>query len=311
MTAADLSRSVMRFTPSRQRLTRLGRRVTRYDASADSAVAATTQWAFAILAGLLIWVLAFGTFFSGLAEHHAQHNLYVSFRKDLADGVVPVGAPISAGAAVALINGPSGGLHNLIVVEGTSARQLRDGPGHFPGSPLPGQPGGSLLLGRSASYGGPFGGIGHFRSGDTITVTTGEGVYTYTVEDVRRAGDPLPAALPAGGGLLTLETSEGSGWRSGWAPSHGLWVDAVLHGKAAAAGPLGAASSADRPMAVDTGSLNQIVLWLQLLVLVVVATVVLRRRWGAWQLWLVALPVVLASLWGFTNALWPLLPNLL
>lgn len=311
MTAANLSRTVMRFAPSRQRLSEAGRRIARYDAAADSPAAATMQWAFALLAGLLVWVLAFATFFSGLVEHHAQHDRYASFRKNLADGVVPVSAPIRAGTPVALIDAPAGGLHDLVVVEGSTAEQLRGGPGHFPGSPLPGAPGGSLVLGRSVSYGGPFGHLGDFRPGDTMDVTTGTGTYRYIVEDVRRAGDPLPAALPSGGSLLTLESSEGAGWRSGWAPSHAVWVDAVLHGKSTPGGRVGAAGSADKPMASDASNLYEIVLWLQVLLLAVVAITVLRRRWNVWQLWLVAVPVVLAGLWGMTNAMWPLLPNLL
>lgn len=311
MTASDLSRSVMRFAPSRQQLSTLGRRVVRYDAAADNPAAATTHWALAILAALLVWVLAFGTFFSGLVEHHAQHNLYAAFRKNLADGVAPVSAPIHPGTPVALLDAPAGGLHNLVVSEGTSSQILRNGPGHYPGSPLPGQPGGALVFGRSVTYGGPFGQIGHLHAGDTITATTGEGTFVYTVEDVRRAGDPLPAALPSSGSLLTLESAEGSGWQSGWAPSHGIWVDAVLQSKSVPGGPVGTPSSADKAMAGDAGDLYQIVLWLQLLVLVVLAIVVLRRRWGVWQLWSVALPLVLAALWGMTNALWPLLPNLL
>jgi sortase A len=310
MTAIHRSRQTMRFTPSKKQFTELGRRLARGDAEASPA-SAVVQWSFAIVAGLLLWILAFGTVFSGLVEHHLQHNLYVSLRQNLFDGVVPVGAPIAEGAPIALINGPAGGIHQVVVVQGTSAGDLRAGPGHYPGSPLPGQPGGALIFGRSVSYGGPFADIGHFHAGDKITVTTGQGVFTFLVEDVRRAGDPIPSALPAGGSQLTLETSEGSGWRSGWAPSHTLWVDAILQGKAAQAAPVAATSSADQAMATDSSGLFQVVLWLQLLVFVVVVIVVLRRRWGGWQLWLIAMPITVASLWGLSNAAWPLLPNLL
>ena len=108
------------------------------------------------IVGLAIWPIAFGLVFSRLSEHHAQQNLYTEFRQQLAEATAPIGGPIADGAPVALLNAAAGGLHGLIVVEGTTSTDLKSGPGHYPGSPLPGQPGASTVFGRGTTYGAPF-----------------------------------------------------------------------------------------------------------------------------------------------------------
>jgi sortase A len=60
----------------------------------------------------------------------------------------------------------------------------------------------------------------------------------------------------------------------------------------------------------QTDALFPLVLWLQLLALGVVGIVLARLRWGAWQAWIVGLPVVIAALWGASSSAWLLLPNL-
>ena len=57
-----------------------------------------------------------------------------------------------------------------------------------------------------------------------MTVTTGEGVFHYRVEDIRYPGDSLPPPLKPNRSRLTLVTSSGGGWRSGWAPTHTAYL---------------------------------------------------------------------------------------
>ena len=59
--------------------------------------------------------------------------------------------------------------------------------------------------------------------GDRFTVTTGQGIATYSVLDRRTAGDPSPS-LAVGHGLLTLTTARGAAF----APLGVLRVDAAL-----------------------------------------------------------------------------------
>jgi sortase A len=172
---------------------------------------------------------------------------------------------------------------------------------------LPGQAGVSVLFGRSVSYGGPFRDIASLQPGDPIVVTTGQGQFTYVVA---HAGERIPTSTTVASQLL-LVTSAGTGWRAGWAPSHAVYVDAVLHGKPVVGiAPDGLTKPADLPMHGDTSQLFPLVLWMQLLVLGVLGIVVGRARWGTWQPWLIGVPVVLAALWGASSSVWVLLPNL-
>jgi sortase A len=261
---------------------------------------------------LAVWFVLFALVFSGLKENHEQHVLYSHLRENLALATVPFGGTIKAGTPVALISAPTIKLHS-VVVEGTASRQLVNGPGHYPASPMPGQGGRSVLLGRSATFGSPFANIASLHQGDAISVTTGQGVFTYVVDDVRRAGDPGPAVVLTGHSALTLVTSAGSGWRSGWAPTKVVYVDATLSGSKVVPTPPGqptAAPAADGLLASDTSGLVPLVLWLQALVLLTAGLVYARTKWSLWQLWLVGLPVAVAVLWGSTSAALLLLPNL-
>lgn len=272
--------------------------------------AVTVTWVMRVLAGLAVWLLLFGFVLSPLQEGRAQAVLYTHMREQLAEATVPVGAPIKTGAPVALLSAPVIGMKDLVVVEGTSSQVLRNGPGHLRSTVLPGQAGYSVIYGKSATYGGPFSEIQRLQPGDLIAVTTGEGQFSYKVDDVRVAGDPVPPAVAAGGSRLTLKTSTGGSWRSGFAPGHTLTVDATLTGQVAGGGTPVPAAAHELAMSSDTGGLTTLVLWLEALVLAAIAITWMSARWGRWQTWTVGSLVLLLVLWGATDCAARLLPNL-
>jgi sortase A len=270
------------------------------------------RWAVLIIMAICVWLMAFGFLFSGLEEHRAQQTLYAQLREELAGATTPIGGLISSGAPVALINAPRAGLHDSVVVEGTSGSDLRSGPGHKRDTPLPGQVGASQIFGRSTTFGGPFGNITKLRPGDQITVVTGQGTFQYIVDGIRRHGAPV-TSLAVGGSRLSLVTSEGSGWRGGWAPSEPVYVDASLQGKSQAS-PEGRASYVgpdEAAMGRDTGNLASLALWLQILLAALLASVWVSRRWGKVPARMIGGVSVLALLWMVTDVASPLLPNLI
>lgn len=273
----------------------------------------STLWVLLSVGLLALWLVSYARVFSGIEQEAAQRPLYDQFREELAKATAPVGGVIEPGAPVAVIDAPSAGIDGQVVVEGTSSNVTRSGPGHRRDTPLPGQAGATVLMGRSVTFGGPFGSIASMQPGDAITITTGQGEFEFAVEQVRRPGDPLPAPLQEGENRVTMVTAEGAGYMQGWAAQTPVFVDALLQGKTTDT-PTGrplTVSPSEATLAASTYTLMQLVLWLQLLLVVVVLWVWAAMRWGKWQTWIVAVPAFVAALWGTTSAVFAMLPNVL
>jgi len=256
-------------------------------------------------------VFAFGL--SAVQEHRNQKQLYRTMR-GLVNPASPVapwtGGVIPAGSPVALITTKAGNMSNLVVVEGSSSDQMRDGPGHLPDSPLPGQVGDSIVIGRSTTTGAPFGSVPSMRKGDTLTVITGQGTFHYRVEDVRIAGAKLPK-IPNSGSLLTLVTSTGPGALGSLLDGHLVYVDAALKGRAVVT-PKGrptSVSPADVQGHGDLGALGAVLFWMVLVAGSLLASVWLVARWGWRRAWLLIAPIIIAAGWGLSDQLLRLVPN--
>jgi sortase A len=78
-----------------------------------------------------------------------------------------------------------------VVVRGTTAADLRRGPGLLAGTPLPGQHGTTAIAGHRTTYGAPFRRLDALRRGDPITLRLPYGSFRYLVEGRRivAAGD--------------------------------------------------------------------------------------------------------------------------
>jgi sortase A len=72
-----------------------------------------------------------------------------------------------------------------VIVEGTDAGDLRAGPGHYPGTPLPGQRGTVGVAGHRTTYGAPFRKINQVKPGDEVVVVMPYGRFAYRVERTR------------------------------------------------------------------------------------------------------------------------------
>lgn len=263
---------------------------------------------------LVLSVLALGfagylLVLSPIQQDRSQTVLYAQARQTLAEISMPTGGKIDPGTPVALLEIPGLQL-SQVVVEGTAGSQLAEGPGHRRTSPLPGQPGTSVLLGRAQTFGAPFKEIGKLQPGDEVTATTGQGKFTYRVDSVRREGDPIPPALARGGSRMVLVSAEGGDLTG---PERTLFVDTTLIGEALAA-PGGRPRTQlpeEEALSRDTGVLIELVLWLQVLVLAVGFFAWARIRWGRWETWLVGVPIVVAATWQvYHSGAVALLPNL-
>jgi sortase A len=68
------------------------------------------------------------------------------------------------------------------VVEGTGSDDLRKGPGHYPDTALPGQPGTVAIAGHRTTYGAPFRDVDQLERGDRIDIEMPYGHFMYKVQ---------------------------------------------------------------------------------------------------------------------------------
>jgi sortase A len=270
-----------------------------------------------ILVGALL--LGFVVQFAGLSQisfARDQQLALDSLRFDLANATAPVGQVgadgklLAIGTPVALLEIPAIGMRD-VVVEGTTSGATLSGPGHRRDTPLPGQIGASVIYGRQASYGAPFGALSSLSKGDTITATTGQGVAKYTVTDVRFTGDALPAAMKSGEGRLTLVSAAGIPFL----PDSIVRVDARLTSTPAESpGKVvgyPALNANELTMQGDASAWPLLVLGVVALFAAIGLFTLSRRFWGRWQTWIVAVPVVIAFGTFTAQQVAVLLPNIL
>jgi sortase A len=72
-----------------------------------------------------------------------------------------------------------------VVVQGTGSADLRNGPGHYPGTPVPGERGTVAIAGHRTTYGAPFRRLDDLGRGDRIELEMPYGDFTYRVERTR------------------------------------------------------------------------------------------------------------------------------
>ncbi|HSF86986.1 MAG TPA: sortase [Acidimicrobiia bacterium] len=94
------------------------------------------------------------------------------------------------------------------IVSGVTIPLLRSGAGHMPTTPLPGQPGNSVISGHRTTYGAPFHNLDVLEPGDLIEVETALGVHVYEVKEPPFVVKPteLWVTEPKPGAWLTLTT---------------------------------------------------------------------------------------------------------
>lgn len=268
------------------------------------------------VSSLLLGFVLHVTVVGALQHERAQFTLQQQLRTDLATAVSPLGqldvdgVLVETGEPIALLSIPRIGVSE-VVVQGTTSSALTSGPGHRRDTVYPGQEGLSVLMGRQATYGGPFARLGELEPGDAITVVTGQGEHRYEVFDVRRDGDPVPEVAPSVEGVLRLVSASGLPL----APDRLIYVDAALTSDVQETPSpvmtkevLGAE---EWPMAVDPSGVFAATIWLQWLVVASVLVLWARSRWGAVQTWMVAVPLLLALGAGAAHAVFVTFANLL
>lgn len=256
--------------------------------------------------GLLVFLFA-GT---SLLHSRAQRSLRAEFANldanlllppqptTDANGTVTGIKPIATGSPVAVMTIPRIGVDE-IVVQGTNSSTTLHGPGHVQATPLPGQYGNAVVIGRRNTAGSPFGDLDTLRNGDAISFVVSTGRVHYRVTSVRTtgAGDTSIFATQGAAGqrrntvtLVTTGSFLGSDRR--------VVVQGDLVGTAQGFSPGRIAARPDElGLAGERGALLPLLLCLQLLLAASIGAAWLSKRWHRYAAWTVATPIVLCAAW--------------
>jgi len=174
-----------------------------------------------VLVGAGALVLAFWCYLqwgTGIAEHRAQVRLGTELSQRHPEVPGSRGTPshptpyrwpaLPDGAALARLVIPAIAL-DQVVVQGTDTADLEEGPGHYPGTPYPGQPGNVAIAGHRTTYARPFLDLDHLVPGDLIELSVPGVTWDYrVVGSIVVSPDDVAVAGPLGepGAWLTLTT---------------------------------------------------------------------------------------------------------
>ncbi len=193
------------------------------------------------LAALVVAWIVFQLF-----EGPVANAWYTSRQHQLAAHVLAARPGVPKGKAIAILQVPKLGT-NVVVVQGDGPTQLRTGPGHRIGTPMPGEVGNSVISGHRSDWGGPFANLRKLSTGDlfVVQVITPDGIEqngVFTVQSVQKnvgASDTSPF-MPSNDRRVTLITGAGDRFSD-----ERLVITAV-------SGPAGHALSASRNIQATT-----------------------------------------------------------
>ncbi len=280
---------------------------------------------------VLLLFAAYQVFGTTLQEEHTQADLRATLEKQannaelrraLAEQTaldkLPTGPPKQAPTTVAPPEGTAIGEIripiinvNQVLVEGTNTDDLRKGPGHYIGTPLPGQFGNAAIAGHRTTYGHPFYNLDGVKPGDPIVITTDQGIFVYDATKSQVVSPSDTAVLNnAFGDYLTLTTCNPR-----FSASTRLIVTAKLaHSQlfpnsGIPAGTVGKPQSNDLA-GNSTGTATDSVGWGFLWLVIGGFVLYFAHRYRRFRWWIYGGGVVveLIVLWFFFTAVTPLLP---
>ncbi len=234
-----------------------------------------------------------------------------------APAVAPSVPPPPIGSPVGTIDIPKIGL-DMVVVEGTDEPRLQQGPGHYPGTPLPGEAGNAAIAGHRTTYLHPFYSLDELAPGDAITITTTQGSFRYDVTGSQVVSpDDVAVVGPTSTPQLTLTTCNPRYSASQRLVVHAALAASSLVRTAAVAAPSTTAPGPTRPPAgqpvLATPSDNWLaaVLWglvVAVLITAVWTAAVQTRRGARVGVLVVGTVAWMGVVFLFFQALAPLLP---
>jgi sortase A len=278
-----------------------------------------------ITAGTLILLfVAYQLWGTGLRTAQAQNDLEAEFEAqaeqyatdnpapdpDPGDDPEPVSTeippPPAIGEGTGRIEIPAIGV-DWVFLEGVALEVLKDGPGHYEGTPLPGEEGNAALAGHRTTYGQPFHNLDQLGPGDRIIVTYITGArfeYEYRETEIV-SPDRVEVIANTEDDRITLTACHPK-----YSASERIVVRAALVGE-----PLPPRSAANEPVAPAPASLDgesasraPAVLWGLAAALVFTAIWAAGRWWRRLPAYLIGAPILVVVMFLFFENFSRLLP---
>jgi sortase (surface protein transpeptidase) len=146
---------------------------------------------------VLLLFVVYELWVTDLQSAAAQEELTTELREEWSHpqpAARTVPGELTSGEAFAFLHIPRlGEDYARAVVEGTNARDLEQGPGHYEDTAMPGEQGNFAVAGHRVGRGSPFLELDEMRPGDPIVVETADTWYVYRV-----LGDPVTGDLTGG-----------------------------------------------------------------------------------------------------------------
>ena len=286
---------------------------------------------FFICVGVLLFLfVGYQLWGTGIAEARGQRSLAASFERrgqlTTVPTIPPPGAtqeeappstlpPIELGDALAQIEIPKIDVKKW-VIEGVEVEDLKQGPGHYPSTPLPGERGNAAIAGHRTTYGAPFYDLDKLDVGDPIFVTTSAGRFQYDVIESKIVHpDAVEVLDPTEDDRLTLTTCNPK-----FSAAERLIIVARLMSPPSDAPPRAAPPAAERPTSLEgtreisaglSGErANKVpaILWGSLAAAIWLGAWVLGRFWRRWPAYAIGIVPFLLALYVFFENVARLLP---
>lgn len=182
----------------------------------QAAVLARLGRALMVIGALTMLFGGYQLWFTDTLQRSTQTQLTTEVRQYLPSGSTPrvtgpaTPLPTSAdpgeGHWVGEISIPAINLRQ-VVVNGTTVNDLRLGPGHYLGTPMPGEAGNVAIAGHRTTWGRPFRNLDKLKVGDQIVIATPRADVLYRVAWTKVvAPTDLSVIGPSGANTLTLTT---------------------------------------------------------------------------------------------------------
>jgi sortase A len=280
---------------------------------------------------ILLLFVAYQLVGTTLQEEHTQSQLRSTLQQETNNQAIrhalaeanalaklPTGPPKDAPTTAAPAEGQPVGeivipkIHlDQVVVEGTNTDDLRKGPGHYNGTPLPGQFGNAAVAGHRTTYGHPFYSLDAVKPGDTVVLTTPQGIFVYSATGSQVVSPNDTTVLKNQfGSFLTLTTCNPR-----FSASTRLILSAkLIHSQLFPNAPLakgGVGKLQSNDLAGDNnGAVTDALFWGFIFLLVggCVLYAAFRYRRYRWYIYGGGAAGLLVVLWVFFTAVTPLLP---